>query len=46
MSSSLLLELVKLAIDGSPIAILGFVAIRQAEILRKVVDRLSQRRRK
>lgn len=46
MSSSFFLELGKLLIDGSAVAILGWVVIRQAEILRNVVNRLSRRRRK
>jgi len=46
MSSSFFLELGKLLIDGSPIAILGWVVIRQAEVLRRVVDQLSRSRRK
>jgi len=46
MSTSFFLELGKLLIDGSPIAILGWVVIRQAEVLRRVVDQLSRSRRK
>ena len=46
MSSSFFLEMGKLLIDGSPIAILGWVVICQAEVLRRVVEQLSRNRRK
>lgn len=46
MSSSFLLEVGKLLIDASAVAILGWVVILQAEILRKVVSQLSRNRRK
>jgi hypothetical protein len=46
MSTSFFLDLGKLLIDGSPIAILGWVVICQANVLRRVVDLLSRNRRK